>query len=189
MFILFILHFILLAICLVLAYVKDGGDCIDDTFFYNIIPFFGLYMEILCIISFSSMPNRSVPNEDCPLPLITYKEFEDYFYLNPEKWKIEEDSRYYCFSYLKEDKERHYNSQRLYVTLNKKDYKKAFKTYTKYAQNKEHIENESKKNNNRLIFLNSIKKDIEEIQKQSDKEIEEVKKTSQEVAERLAKIN
>lgn len=184
MLILFILHIILFVICFILAIKKD--DDVDRVCGFNLIPFFGLYTDILYIISYSFLPNLSASDKSCPFPLFTYKEFEDYFYLNPEKWKLEEDSKYYCFSYVKEDKNCRYNSERLYITLSKSDYKKAYKLYKDYAENKERIEIEDRRNKNKLKFLTSIKKDIEEIQEQSDKEIEDAKKTSQEVAGRLS---
>lgn len=138
---------------------------------------FILYLLFVMILSAFNIFLWPVEDEDNHHPKLSYKQFIDYYWINPDKWILYDN-------YVQ------YN----YYNYRTKSFSFSFVDQIKYQKFKRNIEKTKKKmewskahNESYRILLEGVQKDIDKLRKQSEDELNQATKTMKEVKERLNK--
>lgn len=113
-------------------------------------------------------------------PIITYKEFLNYFNVNPDKWSYTNTNIYYKYCKKGYDTffEEHYIDHKDHVILFKTqyDFMRAKNIIRKYRKDKKDKANAKERKDKTVAFLQNVQEDINKLKEQSENELDEANK-------------
>lgn len=185
----FIIQYILAFISLILYYknssVAENYDN-DGSFGIQFVPILGIWIAIYSFLFiFSSYAQIKQTNNDS-VPL-SFKQFEDYFTLNPDRWELEDVKN---FNYTKYLDRNYYGKRKIDISfVTKKDYKKAVKLFNSYQSEKKIAQIKKRQSESYKELLEEVQKDIDKINEQSQEEIKGAVEIAKKVQNNLKQEN
>lgn len=144
---------------------------------------FILYLLFVMIFSAFNIFLWPIEDEDNHHPKLSYKQFIDYYWINPDKWILRDN--YVQYKYLKDIRNIYYNYSTKSFSFSFIDQFKYQKFKHDIKTNKEKMERSKAHKESYRILLEGVQKDIYKLRKQSEDELNQAMSTMKEVKERI----
>lgn len=154
--------------------------------FFTII---GIAIFVLTLVIKQNYFNQSSYGDGKSEIFLSFKDFIDFYNLNPDRYEIEYNDGEPCSLNIKEE----YNEYNMYYQYGvqfRNKYKIKFKLFSYirfyyWDKHKQKVKKKYKHNEDMRGMLELVQKDIDSIRKQAEKEIREAEKITNEIGRRL----